>query len=79
MAPPTVVMSRKDVEAKYNMSGPTTEITQFECKLKNEEVVCVPFTRYFRQIINNAGRTNLVEITDKNSNLEVDFEKITQL
>jgi hypothetical protein len=70
MAPPVEIVKRTKVEEKLEAAEKRwkgkcllKELTQFECHVREDEVVCVPFSRLFKQ----CGH-RLYEITNESTN-----------
>lgn len=85
MAPPTPVLSRKEVPqlTRYElMKCPLKQLTQYECSVKGTEIVCVPFKRLFRACKHGPpGREvqKLIEVTDDSTNIGIQKPKVKDL
>lgn len=64
-------MSRK--EALADLQGQVNcqlkELSQFQCGLYKNEIICVPFKRIFKQCASHDGKPTLYEITTADVNV----------
>ncbi|VVT50443.1 uncharacterized protein SAPINGB_P002765 [Magnusiomyces paraingens] len=86
MAPPVPVYTSKDLASLHKFpinpetnqpDCPLKELTQYECEVYGQEIICVPFKRLFRACkTRSSTHETLIEVTAKDTNIQVDFEKL---
>jgi hypothetical protein len=76
MAPPTPILNRQEIEQKFkdkltNCSIKT--LKQFECFNEQQEIICIPFLRTFKQcLLTGTNKKILIETTTSQTNHEDD-------
>lgn len=75
MAPPVVLLDRHSVSIPKECELKT--LLQYECQLNDNEIICLPLQRLFKQCLSGKSRqASMYEITDPSMSIPEQFSRI---